>query len=172
MTLIESVSDGWWYSALLPGNIRVVSFFTDSDLPISEYAKVFTGWNQLMGKTKYVRLNLENYSYYNTSGPHIMLSNSSKIEKVNGENWLSIGDATATYDPLSSKGIVTAINDGIRASNIIVNCLNGSSLQLDKYYNDITTNFSKYLEKRASYYKLENRWTDSVFWKRNQNYDN
>jgi flavin-dependent dehydrogenase len=171
MTLIESVSDGWWYSALLPGNIRVVSFFTDSDLPITEFAKTFTGWNLLMRNTKYIRLNLENYDYYNTSGPHIMLSNSSKIEKVNGENWLSIGDATATYDPLSSNGIVTAINDGIRASNIIFNYLNGSARYLDEYNNDISTNFNKYLEKRAFYYKLENRWADSVFWKRNQAYD-
>ena len=39
MTLIESVPDGWWYSALLPKKIRVTSSFTNSNLPVARYAK-------------------------------------------------------------------------------------------------------------------------------------
>ena len=35
MTMIESAPDGWWYSALLPKNIRVTSFFTNTNLPVA-----------------------------------------------------------------------------------------------------------------------------------------
>ena len=170
MTLIESVPEGWWYSALLPRNNRVVAFFTDSNLPIAEYAKTTAGWNRMMQNTNYIKLSLEKYDYHNISGPHIMMSNSSKLEKVIGENWLAIGDAAATYDPLSSMGIVNAINDGINASDIIVNYLNGNTRYLDEYNRNMTTNFKIYLQKRAFYYEQEKRWTDFSFWKQNQNY--
>ena len=35
MTMFESAPDGWWYSALLPKNIRVTSFFTNTNLPVA-----------------------------------------------------------------------------------------------------------------------------------------
>lgn len=125
-----------------------------------------------MQNTNHVRLSVGKYDYRHVSGPHIMMSNSSRLEKVVGENWLAVGDAAATYDPLSSRGIITAINDGIKASNIITNCLNGNSRSLEGYNDNIITNFNRYLKQRSYYYKLEKRWSDSLFWKQNQDYHN
>jgi flavin-dependent dehydrogenase len=173
MTLIESVSDGWWYTALLPRNIRVISFFTDSNLPISVSMKAFSEWKKTMIRnTKYVRMSIDKYNYHAISGPQIMMSNSSRLEKMVGENWLAVGDAAATYDPLSSRGIITAINDSINASVTIIKHLNGDVQCLEDYNKCIIANFDNYLKERSYYYKLEKRWTDSAFWKQNQNYHN
>ena len=120
MTLIESVPDGWWYSALLPENIRVTSFFTNSNLPIAQYVKAQRGWEKIMEKTKYIRLNIEKYNYYLISGPHVMVSNSSILERVIGQNWLAVGDASVKCTiQFSSEGILSAINNGIIVADII-----------------------------------------------------
>ena len=101
MTLIESVSDGWWYSALLPKNIRVVSFFTNSNLPVARHASKSKGWMRIMQKTIHVKLNIKKYNYEVISGPHIMVSNSSILKTVTGQDWLAVGDASVTFDPVS-----------------------------------------------------------------------
>jgi flavin-dependent dehydrogenase len=168
-TLIESVPDGWWYSALIPNNIRVTSFFTNSNLPIAQYAKLRTGWKKIMHKTKYIRLNIEKYNYCFISGPHAMISNSSILERVTGQNWLAVGDASVTYDPISSNGILSAINNGIICTNMIAIHLSKKNSSFEDYYSKkITEDYCSYLTKRNYYYNLERRWTDNAFWKQNQ----
>ncbi len=106
MTLIESAPDGWWYSALLPQSFRVVSFFTNSNSSIIPHIAEPRGWKKNMLKTNYIKLNIEKYNYEIISGPHIMMSNSSILEKVIGQNRLAAGDASVTFDPISSNGIL------------------------------------------------------------------
>jgi flavin-dependent dehydrogenase len=168
MTLVEAVPDGWWYSALVPGNTRVVALFTDGILPIARSARMPIEWEKMMYTTDHIKLNIIKYDYRIVSGPHIMISNSSRLEKIVGDNWLAVGDAAATYDPISSKGIISAINDGINASDSIGKYLTGNSHILEDYSKNVITRFNSYLKKRSYYYKLENRWPDSEFWKKNQ----
>lgn len=168
MTLIESAPDGWWYSALLPKNIRVTSFFTSNNLPIARYVKARRGWEKIMQKTKYIKSNIEKYNYGLISGPHVMISNSSVLERVIGQNWLAVGDASVTYDPISSKGILSAINDGIIVADMIAKHFNKKNAGFEDYNKKITTGFCSYLIKRNYYYNLEKRWENNTFWKQNQ----
>jgi flavin-dependent dehydrogenase len=169
MTLIESVSDGWWYSALLPKNIRVTSFFTDSNLPIARSIRTSIEWkNTMMQNTSHIKVIHDKYDYHTISGPYIRIANSSILEKVSGENWLAVGDAAASYDPLSSQGILTAMTDSISASDIIRKYLKGKDRSLEEYNKRIITNFKSYLKRRDYYYNLEKRWSNNAFWKQNQ----
>ena len=168
MALIESVSDGWWYTALLPKNIRVASFFTNYELLVAKSAKTIEGWKKLIRNTDYIKVIIKKYDYNVISGPHIMLSNSTKLEKVVGERWLAVGDAAATYDPISSNGILNAITDGIRCSGIIEQYLQGNFLPLEENDHKFTAYFESYLKKRVFYYRLEKRWKNSDFWTKNQ----
>jgi flavin-dependent dehydrogenase len=169
-TLTESVYDGWWYSALLPKKIRVVSFFNDTNLTNARLMKTFSEWEKMMESTYYVRVSIDEFDYSHISGPYIMMSNSSRLETVVGEDWLAVGDAAATYDPLSSRGIETAINDAINASDIIIQYLNGNRECLRFYNKGILARFDNYLKERSRYYRLEKRWANSAFWKQNQGY--
>jgi flavin-dependent dehydrogenase len=169
MTLIESVSDGWWYSALLPKNIRVTSFFTDSNLPIARSIRTSIEWeNTMMQSTSHIKVIHDKYDYHTISGPYIRIANSSILEKVSGENWLAVGDAAASYDPLSSQGILTAMTDSMSASDIIRKYSKGKDRSLEEYNKRIITNFINYLKKRDYYYNLEKRWSNNAFWKQNQ----
>jgi flavin-dependent dehydrogenase len=168
MTLIESAPDGWWYSALLPKNIRVTSFFTGKNLPTAQNARSRDGWEKIVKKTNYIKLNIERYNYEFISGPHVMISNSSVLQKVIGKNWLTVGDASVTYDPLSSKGILSAINNGIFAADRIAESFSKKNVVFEDYDKKIKTDFCSYLIKRNYYYRLEKRWRNNTFWKQNQ----
>lgn len=37
-----------------------------------------------------------------------------------GQQWLAVGDAAASYDPLSAQGIIKAISNGIFAGRAII----------------------------------------------------
>ena len=168
MALIESVADGWWYTALLPKNIRVISFFTNYELPVAKSAKTIKGWKKLIRDTNYIKVIINKYDYNIISGPHIMLSNSTRLVKVIGDHWLAVGDTVATYDPLSSKGILNAIVDGIDCSSIIKHYLEGNFCPFEEYNQRMTARFDSYLKKRVFYYNLEKRWKNSDFWTKNQ----
>ena len=168
MTLIESVPNGWWYTALLPKNIRVACFFTNYNLPIAKSVRTIEGWKKVLRDTDYIKGIIDKYDYNIVAGPHIMISNIQRLEKVIGEAWLAVGDTAATFDPLSSNGILTAISDGISASDTIRKYLMGKDNTLEEYNKKIITNFMDYLKKRYYYYNLEKRWSNNAFWKQNQ----
>src|SRR5215217_1692086 len=133
MTLIESAPDGWWYSALLPRNIRVTSFFTSVNLPAAHNARSRSGW-----------------------------------EKIIGQNWLAVGDASVTYDPLSSNGILSAINNSIIVGDRIAENVSTKNESFEDYDKKIKADFCSYLVRRNYYYNLEKRWKNNTFWKENQ----
>jgi flavin-dependent dehydrogenase len=169
MTLIESSPNGWWYTALLPNDIRITAFFTDYDLSFSKYLKTISGWKKVLNKTLHIRKIIEEYDYNIYLGPYAILSNSTRLEKAYGQNWLAIGDAAATFDPLSSNGVLNAIDDAINVSNIIKKYLEEEENMFDSYNIYLIKKFNNYLYKRSFYYNKEKRWENSLFWRRNQN---
>ena len=171
MTLIEAVPNGWWYSALLPNKIRVVSFFTNSNLPAAKQAVTYMGWKMLMHRTTYIKKIFEKHKYYLMYGPHARMSNGSILQKVIGHKWLAVGDASITFDPVSSHGILTAITNSMVAANLIADHLNTKNTNFESYKKKLVTDFYKYILKRNYYYNLEKRWIDMAFWKQNQKLD-
>lgn len=168
MTLIESTPNGWWYTALLPGNIRVTSFFTNFNLPFAKSLKKIDIWRNLIQKTEHVKPIIDKYKHSIISGPYTIISNSTRLEKVIGERWIAIGDSAATFDPLSSNGISKAIRDGIESSKLIKQYLEGDGLALEPYNEKFILGYNSYLNKRILYYRLEKRWRNSPFWIQNQ----
>ncbi len=171
ITLIEAVPDGWWYSALLPDNTRVVSFFTNRNLSVAKQTVLNSGWNVLMHRTKHIKKILEKNSYCLLYGPFARISSSSILQKFVGHKWLAVGDASITFDPISSNGILTAIINSMTAANLVASHLNTKNTNFDSYKNTLITDFYKYLLKRKYYYNIERRWVDRSFWKQNQELD-
>ncbi len=165
MTLIESVRDGWWYSTKISENSRIAIFFTYGDLPIVKYAQTTLGWKNLLKDTILIKNSIESACYDLTSGPYIIAANSSKLKNVIGKNWMAVGDAAATYDPLSSQGIMLALATGMGAANAILWYFNGKTSALAKYEENLNYVFSDYLKKRNVYYNKEQRWSFFIFWK-------
>lgn len=117
--LIEARAEGWWYAAPLPGDLAVVAFMTDADLLPR------TGEN----RAAYVRDLCRGTRLINAFAAQMISTlqiigfpaNSSVRKAICGPSWVSIGDAAATYDPLSSRGIALALAKGLAIGRLVSN---------------------------------------------------
>jgi flavin-dependent dehydrogenase len=53
--------------------------------------------------------------------PKYLSASGSCLTPAAGVNWLAVGDAALTYDPISSQGIFSALYTGLRAAETVIN---------------------------------------------------
>src|SRR6476660_1856856 len=163
-TLIEAEACGWWYSAPLPHRRLVVVHMTDADLFANAGYSPYDYW----------RHHLPNAALTSTRiGPQTTLikpkifSAASLIRTpVCGTNWLAAGDASIAFDPLTGLGVYNAIKGGILAADAIIARFDGNRESFADYAAWVNGQFSSYLQTRRIYYRKEQRWTQSTFWRR------
>lgn len=166
-TLVESVENGWWYSALLPSNLLAVAFMTDTaEIKKSELKNTTAFLNQLK-KSKHIHQRIINHKIQ--SSPSIKVATAYELDAIVGNHWLAVGDSASAYDPLSSYGIHKAIENALEAGKCIKAALKDDFSQLKEYENYIKQEFENFLEIRFKYYGMENRWSKSSFWESRQN---
>ena len=165
-TLIEATPGGWWYSALLPDGRLVVVYFTDSDLLVARAVRSRDGWNEAIAFTRHTTDRITEHGGISKSDPLVTGAGTTLSADVTGDGWLAVGDAAASYDPLSSCGIATALATGIRGATAIQRFLDGESDALESYSASIYAGFRVYLDLHSTYYAAETRWPTSPFWSR------
>lgn len=173
VTLIEAVPDGWWYSAPLPDGRLVAAFMTDADIAARETVREPDAWRQRAQLTQATRQRLDARAV--EGRPQIASANTSRLASVIGPGWLAVGDAAVSFDPLSSQGIITALESALHAAEAIARHLSiddqatgEPAAALLPYAGRITDIYRRYLVERAQYYGIERRWPDSPFWTRRQ----
>jgi flavin-dependent dehydrogenase len=161
-TFIEAVEEGWWYSAPLPGGRLVAAFMTDGDLDVVSSLRDRDGW---MAAVRRAPVTAERVAAYEagTVAPGIASANTSRLSSVAGPDWLAAGDAAVSFDPLSSQGILTALQSAVDAAAAIAD---GSDAGLSRYASLTAQRYRDYLVERARYYGAEHRWPDAPFWRR------
>ena len=165
-TSIAACEHGWWYSAILPGEGLAVAFMTDADQLRQLRWKDFDEWQALLGMAPNIAQQIGTATPIGK--PMLYPAASQRLETCAGDGWLAVGDAASTFDPLSSQGIVKGLRSGICAARSICRYLRGNSNALAEYADFVEREYSKYLDSRAGYYGLEQRWPDLPFWQRRQ----
>lgn len=166
LTVVEAVREGWWYSALIPDGKLVVAYMSDGDLASTKTGRRADGWRALLKQTHHTRDRVEAYGYEILGGPRMVCANSSHLTRMTGESWLAVGDAASAFDPLSSQGILAALETGISAAEAIQSRLQGRTRGFMSYANSLNDKFLEYLSRRDFYYAQERRWPESLFWQR------
>ncbi|PVF96134.1 FAD/NAD(P)-binding domain-containing protein [Serendipita vermifera] len=173
-TLIEAGESGWWYSAKLPHNRRVVAYHTDDSDPSRKEVKKLDGFlNLVYGGTTHVSQMLREGEYDPVPGtkhPQRTAANSSHLEPYCDEEkgWWAVGDAAMAFDPLSSQGIITALKSGSLLGHLLAKKIESLSddstsqisYSMPELYGNIRT---KYEQDKLYYYTLPRRFT-SEFW--------
>ncbi len=163
-TLIETFSDGWWYTTLA-GDRQIITCLTDSDLAQSLKLRDRDRWLHLLAETQWIQRNIGKGILQGE--PIICAANSTRLDLVCEQDWLAVGDAASAYDPISSQGIVKALRSGIFASYAIDDILSKSDpIGLTRYEKFIQREFSSYRRTHLKYSAEEQRWSDSIFWRR------
>ncbi len=164
--VIESVPDGWWYTAATPAGHRVVAFMTDSDLARRLRVSRLDAWMNTLAATRHVR-NLVGASQP-LLPPRLWPASSRYLEGHSPTGLIAVGDAISSFDPLSSQGILKALRSGILASYAIADHLwrSDGGRGCARYAALMRREFATYQETLHNYYRLEQRWSDAPFWRR------
>jgi flavin-dependent dehydrogenase len=158
-TLLEADEEGWWYGARLPDDRVLVMVVSEDETLRRLKANNHDEFERALCATKLIgpilaKLALERKRYFTTP------VYSSRLDLPEGEDWLAVGDAAASYDPIVAWGITKALDDGIAAGCRIAERNNGSGVYAER----IAARFQTYAETRARLYEIEHR--DGPFWQR------
>lgn len=162
---VETFADGWWYTAGLPNGKRIVCCVTDADLAQRLRLSAADVWQRQLASGRTIA------RIVNGCEPcgevSVRSTNSRLLDPVVDESWLAVGDAASRFDPLSSLGILKALRSGIFASYAIGDWLvRQDDSGLKRYQRFVTEEFRSYTRARAKYYREEQRWPESEFWRR------
>lgn len=163
-TLVESVPDGWWYCAPLPGHQAVAAFMTDVDRLRELRLEKPDAFQACLAETRHISTRLASRRLVDK--PHVYPAESHQLSPCLGTRWIAAGDAAVAFDPLSSLGIGYALASGIQAARIVNRRLAGKEDLAAAYPSDISRHFANYLLQRHRLYAMELRWASSPFWAR------
>jgi flavin-dependent dehydrogenase len=150
-TVIERVAGGWWYTAPLPKSRRVAAFHTDP----REAARLLRAPGAFAEKLAATR-HLCRFCPPDAVAavrPAATDAGGSRLEKMAGEEWLAVGDAALTFDPLSSQGIFNALYTGLRGAQAAHAALAGDCTAVQRYAERLETVWATYRGRLEELYR-------------------
>lgn len=166
LTFIEATKEGWWYTAPMPDDRRVLAFHTDADLPAARIARDRDALlvNAAAAGELAALLNASSFVADERAG--FTAAHSSTLEPCAGPGFLAAGDAALAFDPLSSQGLLNALFTGLAAAEAADSHLRCDAAALDRYRDTIANIAAAYRSHLKLFYSMEQRWPESPFWKR------
>lgn len=162
LTRIEATETGWWYGAKLPGDEILVAFYTTPEHVKQSKLQHVDTWMESLNHTVSIKDGVHEENAIDSKIKGYGVS-SFCLDKITGDNWLAIGDAASSFDPITSRGIFKSMTDAIYAAELVSGRLKSNSpIKVFEYY--IKSNYKNYLAERAHYYTLEQRWQNAPFW--------
>lgn len=154
---VDAAPLGWWYSVVVPGGRRVTSFMTDSVI-VRERSLRRPGALAAMCLAD-DGLMMRHSELWSGGPAAVVIAATARLDEFTGTNWCAAGDAAATFDPLSSQGLLKALESGREAARAILQD------KLATYEKWIEDDFERYLESRCTHYQANRRWSISEFWR-------
>ncbi|MEE3998765.1 tryptophan 7-halogenase [Tenacibaculum sp. FZY0031] len=176
MSTIAADELGWWYSAVVPDNKRVIAFQTDADLVDRNTFKHVNTFLSFAKQHKLIQPLIDgNETTVNFHGT--VSANSTRLEQVAGKQWIALGDAAMSFDPLSSQGMFNAMANAMQLQKLLINYDFIKDLNSTKeehfnrlYKNQLQQVWNHYLKHKNFFYSTETRWKEAAFWKRRSSY--
>ena len=156
---VKTVKNGWWYTSLLPGDLRVVSFHGLLQ-DIRAYQRDPAGFLAAFNEAKL--LNQEILPDHLQSSIQACDASTSLSTQVFGKNWIAVGDAALSFDPISAQGIFFALYSAIRGAEALVS---SDQTLLTNYRTQIEQIATTNNAMRMRYYTSELRYMNESYWK-------
>ena len=162
----ESFNQGWLYAAPANKGELAIMLFSDLDLLpaknqqpayIKEVINHSTLISQLIG---------EPFDERNIKRLTTRAANSTHMHKPYGSNWLAVGDAAYSFDPVSSFGITSALASGYYGAHALADTLQGKKEALAAYHYIMQEAYVHYQQRLHQFYATEKRWPQETFWSR------
>lgn len=170
LTMLEACPFGWWYASRLSNNRAIVSFSSDADIVNQEAFTNTERWLWHLSATRHIAKNIGQSGFLSDQF-QVVACPSFRLDKAAGKNWLAIGDAAASFDPISAHGIYKALSSGILAAEQLHKGRSSATdraTELNAYEEFVRQQYDDYLAMRKYLYSQETRWSDHEFWKSRQ----
>ncbi|WNJ17561.1 NAD(P)/FAD-dependent oxidoreductase [Pontibacter sp. G13] len=159
---IEAVPQGWWYHTALPNDRVITMFVTQREQLQTLRADDFAEFEQRLERTSFIHPQIRTWSL---SEYLIRPIYSGILPAVEGKDWVAIGDAASSYDPVVSHGIYKGMSDGIHiAPKVIASLVGGDHSAETAYSSFVRKRYHQYLQNRAFLYARERRFPNQPFW--------
>ncbi|MFM8858450.1 MAG: glycine oxidase maturase GoxB [Actinomycetota bacterium] len=169
-TLIEAMPDGWLYAALLPDRRLSLAYFSDPDLLPRGLSRDVTTWQHLLAGSIHVSRWIEDADFEIERPPRLTPAGVASLDRCASEQisggWLAVGDAAASFDPLSSHGMTTALWTGVRGAKATQAWLSGDHTEVQEYAQEVSRGVDRFLTDRIAVYSRESRFAKRPFWQR------
>lgn len=170
MSVISAAETGWWYSASLPDNKRVIAMHTDPDLVDRSVAKDADWFLQTTKANEAMASVLKTVDEVDYCG--VVAANSTRLQQVAGRQWAAVGDAAMSFDPLSSQGMFNAMAGALQLAALMQTA--GTVLDDEQegerisaiYSQQMDNIWDRYTAHKALFYAQEQRWRKAAFWQR------
>ncbi|MDN2700428.1 tryptophan 7-halogenase [Janthinobacterium sp. SUN100] len=163
---IEACEYGWWYSAPLPGQRRVLALHTDADL-LGNTSLRDAGWLEAAARRLPATRELLEQQGYGADTPALATpAHTAALDAAAGPGWFAAGDAALSFDPLSSQGIFNALYTGLAAAEAADRTLQGDTTACQQYNAELAAIGAAYGRHLAYCYGQETRWPSAPFWSR------
>jgi flavin-dependent dehydrogenase len=160
-TIVEAVSEGWWYAARLPSGAPIAGFHTRarkaSDLRIKRDA-----WTEELIQTQHVSKFVSPKLF--DKPPRALDARGARLADFDGDRWIACGDAAMCFDPISGQGIFSALQSGHAAAEAVVHALDGDTAKLSQYSSRMEDAWAICRSRARTIYRSERRWQSSPFW--------
>ena len=162
--LLEATENGWWYNALLPDNRIVSMMVTEKGYLSALRENNYQGFSGALRASNFIgptlrSLTMQNHQY------HVWPIYSGLLTRIEGADWVAIGDAASSYDPIVAQGIYKGLSDGIDAANKVVSVFKKfQAKEQNTFSQQVKHRYQLYLQNRAHLYALEQRWPTASFW--------
>jgi flavin-dependent dehydrogenase len=164
--MVETTGDGWWYTAPVPDGGMMVMLMTDSDLCRRADLVSHPEWYGRLRATAATRSRVATGAP--SWGPRVFSAISQRLRRRERcKPWLAVGDAALAVDPISGSGVVRALRSARAGAETALTLLEGRTPHIiEAYEADRDLECTTYLNERAMYYGIEQRWQESAFWQR------
>ncbi|MEO1263020.1 MAG: tryptophan 7-halogenase [Bacteroidota bacterium] len=162
--LVESLSNGWWYSVQLPSGKLVATLMTDASTLSSSGEKQAAFWASNLAQSTHTRQ--RTIGFQHDGKPFTQSAKTQSIERVAGPDWIAVGDAAISYDPLSSAGILKGLEMGQLAGTRLDEFSRGHATALAEYEGEVKAMYADYLLEKDRVYAREQRFMNHPFWYR------
>lgn len=164
VTLVETVPEGWWYTAPVPGNRIVSVLMTDADLVQRDGLHRPGGWHAVLQKAPHTMQRLQGER---PGSLRAWPAQTQWLQPAAGVGWAAAGESAAAFDPLSAMGIGHAMSSGCQAARLAAAALaEPEANEHEVYQRDIDQHVANYLASKHAYYAMEQRFADQPFWQR------
>lgn len=156
--LIEATPGGWWYSALLADGRLAAAFMTDAEGLAGgrEAAWIRGRANALHTAARLLGFVEPSRTWVRPSSPRSLLGTM--------PDYLAIGDAILSCDPLAGQGIEHALDSAARGVAALIAVEAGDATAIEHYAAHQYEQFLEHLRIRQRIHAAVERFADQPFW--------